>query len=74
MSGTFMLLVGGAAFAVLRFGRLVRSQVLRHLAGPVAFLGLAALAQWLVLTLGSAGYGSSGRTSRSSSPSATIAQ
>src|SRR3972149_1851312 len=33
MSATFSLLVGGAAFAVLGFGRLVRSQVLRHLAG-----------------------------------------
>ncbi|MCJ7441186.1 MAG: mechanosensitive ion channel family protein [Thermoanaerobaculaceae bacterium] len=50
MSATFSLLVGGAAFAVLGFGRLVRSQVLRHLAGAVAFLGVSALAQWLVLT------------------------
>jgi small-conductance mechanosensitive channel/CRP-like cAMP-binding protein len=51
MNATFILLVGGVAFALLGFGRLVRSQVLRHLAGAVAFLGLAALAQWLVLTL-----------------------
>src|SRR3972149_7444249 len=50
MSATFSLLVGGAALAVLGFGRLVRSQVLRHLAGALAFLGVAALAQWLVLT------------------------
>ena len=50
MSATFSLLVGGAAFAVLGFGRLVRSQVLRHLAGALTFLGVAALAQWLVLT------------------------
>jgi small-conductance mechanosensitive channel/CRP-like cAMP-binding protein len=50
MSNTSILLVGGAAFAVLGFGRLVRSQVLRHLAGALAFLGVAALAQWLVLT------------------------
>ena len=50
MSATFSLLVGGAAFAVLGFGRLVRSQVLRHLAGALAFLGVAAVAQWLVLT------------------------
>jgi small-conductance mechanosensitive channel/CRP-like cAMP-binding protein len=51
MSATLMLLVGGVAFALLGFGRLVRSQVLRHLAGALAFLGLAALARWLVLTL-----------------------
>lgn len=46
-----MLLVGGASFALLGFGRLVRSRVLHHLAGGVAFLGLAALAQWLVVTV-----------------------
>jgi small-conductance mechanosensitive channel/CRP-like cAMP-binding protein len=50
MSATFMLFVGAGAFALLGFGRLVRSQVLRHLAGGVAFLGAAALAQWVVLT------------------------
>ena len=44
-----ILLVGGAAFAVLVFGRLVRSQVLRHLSGALAFLGLAAAARWAVL-------------------------
>ena len=50
MSETVILLVGLAAFAILGLGRLVRSRVLRHLAGALAFLGLAALAQWGVLT------------------------
>jgi hypothetical protein len=49
MSATFMLLVGGAAFALLGFGRLVHSRVLRHLGGALAFLGVAAVAQWVVL-------------------------
>ena len=49
MRDTLILLVGGAAFAVLVFGRLVRSQVLRHLSGALAFLGLAAAARWAVL-------------------------
>ncbi len=47
---TWILLVGVAAFAILGVGRLVRSRVLRHLAGALAFLGVAALAQWGVLT------------------------
>jgi small-conductance mechanosensitive channel len=49
MSETFILLVGLAAFAVLSFGRLVRSVVVRQLTGALAFLGVAALAQWAVL-------------------------
>jgi small-conductance mechanosensitive channel/CRP-like cAMP-binding protein len=49
MSETFILLVGVAAFLVLGLGRLIGSQVVRHLTGALAFLGLAALAQWAVL-------------------------
>ncbi len=50
MRDTVILLVGGAAFAVLVFGRLVRSRVLRHLSGALALLGLTAVARWAVLT------------------------
>jgi small-conductance mechanosensitive channel/CRP-like cAMP-binding protein len=55
MSETFVLVVGVAAFLVLGVGRLIRSQVLRYLAGALAFLGVAAVAQWLVLTAGLGG-------------------
>jgi small-conductance mechanosensitive channel/CRP-like cAMP-binding protein len=49
MSETFILLVGVAAVVVLGLGRLVRSKVVRHLAGAFAFLAAAAFAQWAVL-------------------------
>ena len=55
MSETFVLVVGVAAFFVLGVGRLLRSQVLGYLAGALAFLGVAALAQWVVLTAGFGG-------------------
>jgi small-conductance mechanosensitive channel len=55
MSESFILLVGVAALVVLGLGRLVRSQVLRQLAGAIALFGLAALAQWAVMASGVGG-------------------
>ena len=48
MTETVTLLVGAAAVGVLALGRLLRSQVVRRLAGGLAFLALAAIAHWVV--------------------------
>ena len=46
MSETLALAIGVAALALAGLGRISRLQVLAHLRGACAFLGLAALAQW----------------------------
>ncbi|MBZ5589396.1 MAG: mechanosensitive ion channel family protein [Acidobacteriia bacterium] len=48
MGNLFIVLVGGVALATLVLGRLLRSQVVRRLAGGLALLVVAAIAQWVV--------------------------
>ena len=55
MSDTLILIVGAAAFATLVVGRLVRSQLVRRLAGGLVFLAAAAVAQWAVRSTGVGG-------------------
>ncbi|MGD1148913.1 MAG: mechanosensitive ion channel family protein [Thermoanaerobaculaceae bacterium] len=55
MSETFIVLVGAVALATLAFGRALRSQVVRRVAGSLAFLAVAAAAQWVVRLTGAGG-------------------
>ncbi|HVN77248.1 MAG TPA: mechanosensitive ion channel family protein [Thermoanaerobaculaceae bacterium] len=51
MGETMILLVGAVALATLVLGRIVRSQVVRKVAGGLAFLAAATAVQWLVQAL-----------------------
>ena len=51
MTETMTLLVGAAAVGILTLGRILRSQVVRRLAGGLAFLVAATAALWLVQAL-----------------------
>ena len=55
MSELFIVLVGAAALGALGVGRLLRSQVVRRLAGGLALLAVAAAAQWVVRLTGAGG-------------------
>lgn len=55
MSDTWVLIVGAAAFATLVLGRLAHSNIVRRLAGGLAFLAAAAVAHWVVRSTGVGG-------------------
>ncbi|MDD5563344.1 MAG: mechanosensitive ion channel family protein [Thermoanaerobaculaceae bacterium] len=55
MSDTLILIVGAAALTTLVLGRLLRSGLVRRLAGGLAFLAAAAVAQWVVRSTGVGG-------------------
>jgi small-conductance mechanosensitive channel/CRP-like cAMP-binding protein len=56
MSDIFIVLVGAVAVGTLAIGRLLRSQVVRRVAGGLAFLAVAAAAQWVVRTARAGGH------------------
>ena len=55
MSDTLILIAGAAAFATLVLGRVAHSNIVRRLAGGLAFLAAAAVAQWVVRSTGVGG-------------------
>ena len=56
MSDIFIVLVGAVAVGTLAIGRLLRSQVVRRVDGGLAFLAVAAAAQWVVRTARAGGH------------------